>query len=525
MKRILLCIVVLCATQVFAADVDGVPGVPASEGRNYLGASGRASIFFENIRKFSIDQLVKCFTDRVDEVIQKTKAQWDEDEEKTEALAKKVVEEPTKENFFELITSYDNFLEVVLKDSVCSYRVFAMLDYLRNTIEPSKEMRCKTIHCHLQNSMRKNFAIANYLYRHIVMFANELSQKPELFIRDILNGKDPTLIRDGVIWCTSDWQEKKDEIERDSGTSYSLYMEFLTTIYTREKIGHSIGERHILGCIDGEDYDFIVDGVDGRELYRGVETQPGSQKFCRVSFPLRMDMFFKHASSEVPTFWCPPDPNLPVANSDIGGWKLHVTATPLSAAKVARVVVPYLLSKNVKFKILPTADVVCRFYFNARFGSWYSQYGKFITIYPASGEKGAEIANWLDVELSNRSLFIRRDFVSCSGEFSIGKSGALFTRYVPHYGRDIVSEQLDIGCQRRVPLIPESHLDVAAESMPMPILRYCGVQFMKSIFSGLMRDLGLVVSDDGVHITDPAALAPDSGRGTDFLMQTVKRLK
>lgn len=75
------------------------------------------------------------------------------------------------------------------------------------------------------------------------------------------------------------------------------------------------------------------------------------------------------------------------------GWKLHVTATILSACDVFEKVAPYLSRLGVLFKapisILELKKLNCGLHYG------YSQIGKFITVYPRTEEESVIIANEL----------------------------------------------------------------------------------------------------------------------------------
>ncbi|MGG1215866.1 protein kinase [Priestia endophytica] len=75
------------------------------------------------------------------------------------------------------------------------------------------------------------------------------------------------------------------------------------------------------------------------------------------------------------------------------GWKLHVSATILSACSIFEKVAPYLSNLGVLFKapssILELKKLNCGLHYG------YSQIGKFITVYPRSEEEAVLIANEL----------------------------------------------------------------------------------------------------------------------------------
>lgn len=75
------------------------------------------------------------------------------------------------------------------------------------------------------------------------------------------------------------------------------------------------------------------------------------------------------------------------------GWKLHVAATPLSAASVLDRTLPVLLAEGVRFKVVSTRTRLLAL--NAgQFGA--SQVGKFLTIYPSDDAQAIRLAVALD---------------------------------------------------------------------------------------------------------------------------------
>src|SRR5215472_1892245 len=64
------------------------------------------------------------------------------------------------------------------------------------------------------------------------------------------------------------------------------------------------------------------------------------------------------------------------------GWKLHVSATPLSACCVFRAIAPYLKRHDVEFKAPKSLAELGKL--NAGIFYGFSQVGKFITVYPST---------------------------------------------------------------------------------------------------------------------------------------------
>jgi hypothetical protein len=75
------------------------------------------------------------------------------------------------------------------------------------------------------------------------------------------------------------------------------------------------------------------------------------------------------------------------------GWKLHVSATALTASETLRRVTPFLLRTGVLFKAPVTLEELRRINSGRYYG--YSQVGKFMTVYPRSDREAIRIARRL----------------------------------------------------------------------------------------------------------------------------------
>jgi hypothetical protein len=74
------------------------------------------------------------------------------------------------------------------------------------------------------------------------------------------------------------------------------------------------------------------------------------------------------------------------------GWKLHISATVLSAPEVLKAALPVLIAENVSFKVAASARMLG--YLNSGSGG-LSQVGKFIIVYPNSDEQAVRLAQAL----------------------------------------------------------------------------------------------------------------------------------
>lgn len=77
------------------------------------------------------------------------------------------------------------------------------------------------------------------------------------------------------------------------------------------------------------------------------------------------------------------------------GWKLHVSASILSANKAFSRVAPYLKQRDVLFKAPCSLEELEKL--NAGLFYGYSQVGKFITVYPRSDSEAVSLASQLDL--------------------------------------------------------------------------------------------------------------------------------
>jgi hypothetical protein len=99
------------------------------------------------------------------------------------------------------------------------------------------------------------------------------------------------------------------------------------------------------------------------------------------------------------------------------GWKLHVSADATSADAVAEVL-PMLVAMKVNHKVVSSLAALAEMEAGG-------QTGKFITIYPDSVQHAQAIVAALDAVLGGRGV----TGPPVSGEFPLGSSGLVFTRY------------------------------------------------------------------------------------------------
>ena len=124
-------------------------------------------------------------------------------------------------------------------------------------------------------------------------------------------------------------------------------------------------------------------------LYRPLETNrlqdPINEKILQYGFKIQP---FNENNPSSNFGWAYPTYfnriNLPKQ-----GFKLHISATIINSSDIFDKIIPYLISKNIAFKI--AASNLCLRKLNSNHFS-YSQVGKFITIYPLSTEHALNLA-------------------------------------------------------------------------------------------------------------------------------------
>ncbi len=124
------------------------------------------------------------------------------------------------------------------------------------------------------------------------------------------------------------------------------------------------------------------------------------------------------------------------------GWKIHISATPLSAGAVFSRVHPLLARRGLLFKVPASLDLLVQL--NAGIAA-FSQIGKFLTIYPRSTVEAVDLAQQLhaatrglcgpkipfDARYRNNSLVYYR-----YGSFGRSNDGIIFDHsHKPHKDR------------------------------------------------------------------------------------------
>ncbi len=103
------------------------------------------------------------------------------------------------------------------------------------------------------------------------------------------------------------------------------------------------------------------------------------------------------------------------------GWKLHLTATVLTAGEVLRRVAPLLRGDGVLFKAPASLGELQKLNCGLHYG--YSQIGKFITVYPRTSEEAVQLA----ARLHGLTLGMRAPAIPFDRRYSPG--GCVYYRY------------------------------------------------------------------------------------------------
>lgn len=128
------------------------------------------------------------------------------------------------------------------------------------------------------------------------------------------------------------------------------------------------------------------------------------------------------------------------------GWKIHITAQPHSAQKIANLILPHINDFNDKFdvstsagnkvgfKIIPTIPLLkTTWYLAPHIQGKETQAGKFIVIYPKNNEHAYELTKRFNELLLNAiykgELDPQKDFLPLIGDAKVGNSGGVYVRY------------------------------------------------------------------------------------------------
>ncbi|MDR1236424.1 MAG: hypothetical protein LBJ96_05475 [Holosporaceae bacterium] len=141
------------------------------------------------------------------------------------------------------------------------------------------------------------------------------------------------------------------------------------------------------------------------------------------------------------------------------GWKIHISAVPDSALRVAQAVIPILGTYGVHYKIMDSLLIMRSFYAPYRMNiedplvgldfkerENYLQMGKYITIYPENAFQANLIVKKIDLAFKAVNLVGPRYFVSCLGDIQAGDTGGIFIRWCKSYSQDGVDIERAVPC-------------------------------------------------------------------------------
>lgn len=112
------------------------------------------------------------------------------------------------------------------------------------------------------------------------------------------------------------------------------------------------------------------------------------------------------------------------------GWKIHISATVLSACEIFRLIAPYLKKRNVFFKTTKSLAELHKL--NAGIFYGFGQVGKFITVYPNSTETAVAIAAEL------HALTVGRAAPMVPYDNPLQPDGCIYYRYGGFSKRDVI---------------------------------------------------------------------------------------
>jgi hypothetical protein len=202
------------------------------------------------------------------------------------------------------------------------------------------------------------------------------------------------------------------------------------------------------------------------------------------------------------------------------GWKIHVSARPSSASRIAGIVVPILKELNMNYKIVPSLQALRRLYLRTRHKGNVSQGGKYIAIYPRNDEEARAVAEALDRALNaaiENGALNCDDFLTCVGDVRIGLTGGIYARLCDY--QDDSQESMH---RRRMPVVSAKEVarDVtrADEAYEHPFVKlgaaYCGLDLPNRISD--WKEVGLLY-DDGT------ASEAEKARHREILGRTIYR--
>ncbi|HXF90321.1 MAG TPA: hypothetical protein VNJ29_00160, partial [Candidatus Nitrosotenuis sp.] len=149
----------------------------------------------------------------------------------------------------------------------------------------------------------------------------------------------------------------------------------------------------------------------------------------------------KYAMPFMGTFWHQNSTRseLEAVNPRGQGWKIHISALPHSAKKIASLILPEINNlphqkgPRVFYKIIGSLPLMrTMWYVYGKVKGQESQVGKFLVIYPDNGAHAYELVKKIDnilVSAKKRGLLKDSDFIPLLGDAQVGYSGWVYVRY------------------------------------------------------------------------------------------------
>jgi hypothetical protein len=129
------------------------------------------------------------------------------------------------------------------------------------------------------------------------------------------------------------------------------------------------------------------------------------------------------------------------------GLKIHVSAKPETALKIAKIAIPIINANNIEYKVMYDLRYMRKLYYLSQYESLEfltgdgqsTQAGKFIAIYPRDLNEARDIIQKLEDAFKKHHLH-PDDFVKLVGDAQVGDTGGIFARYgkftrLKHKGR------------------------------------------------------------------------------------------
>lgn len=182
-----------------------------------------------------------------------------------------------------------------------------------------------------------------------------------------------------------------------------------------------------------------------------------------VRFPIRADLYYQCHNERF--LWLEAIEDY--SSIVLKGWKLHISAQPSSAKKIAEIAVPILEEMHIPYKICISLNALR--HLNTTIAKGETQMGKFIAIYPKTNDDANRIATALD-EAFTQAIDSGRlhpyDFCELLGDAQLGHSGALYVRYGAFQPTKVIKDK------RTVPLYPQKSVPKISPFKDLPITFY-----------------------------------------------------